>query len=147
MGLKLKIIINPSSGRETARLNIEDMLAYLVPLGMMERADIFYTSGKGDACAFAANTDASQYDYIIAVGGDGTVNEVVTGMLRGGIKLPLAIYTSGTVNDFATINKLPTGPSDFARMLMKPCMQKVDCGKAGDNYFLNVLAADRKSVV
>ena len=141
MGLKLKIIMNPSSGRETARLNVEDMLAYLVSLGMMERADIYYTSGKNDATRFAAATDPSEYDYLIAVGGDGTVNEVVTGMLNAGVDIPLAIYTSGTVNDFATINRLPTSPSEFARMLMNPSKLKVDCGKAGDSFFLNVLAA------
>lgn len=141
MGLRLKIIINPSSGRETARLNVEDMLAYLVSLGKMERADIYYTSGKDDAARFAADTDPEEYDYLVAVGGDGTVNEVITGMLNGGVELPLAIYTSGTVNDFATINRLPTSPSDFARMLMNPEFRKVDCGKAGNFYFLNVLAA------
>ena len=140
MGLKLKIIINPSSGRESARVNIEDMLAYLVSQKMLERADIYYTAGRFDAMNFAKNTNVSEYDYIIAVGGDGTVNEVLTGMQIGKIDLPLAIYTSGTVNDFATINNLPSIPSDFARMLMNPEFKRVDCGKAGDSYFLNVLA-------
>ncbi|MCQ2532161.1 MAG: diacylglycerol kinase family lipid kinase [Saccharofermentans sp.] len=140
MGLKLKIIINPSSGRESARVNIEDMLAYLVSQKKLERADIYYTAGRFDAVNFAKNTDVTQYDYLIAVGGDGTVNEVLTGMQLGGIDIPLAIYTSGTVNDFASINQLPSIPSDFARMLMNPQFKRVDCGKAGDSYFLNVLA-------
>lgn len=140
MALKLKIIMNPSSGRETARINIEDTLAYLASLKMLERADIFYTSQRYDAVRFAENTDTSEYDYVIAVGGDGTVNEVVTGLMRGNIDIPLAIYTSGTVNDFATINNLPSQPSDFARMLMNPTYKKVDCGKVNESYFLNVLA-------
>lgn len=140
MGLKLKIIINPSSGRETARVNIEDMLSYLVSQKKLERADIYYTAAQYDAVNYAKNTNADEYDYIIAVGGDGTVNEVLTGMQLGGINLPLAIYTSGTVNDFASINNLPSIPSDFARMLMNPQFKMVDCGKAGDSYFLNVLA-------
>lgn len=140
MGLKLKIIINPSSGREAARVNIEDMLAYLVSQKKLERADIYYTAGRFDAMNYAKNTNVEEYDYIIAVGGDGTVNEVLSGMQIGNIDLPLAIYTSGTVNDFATINQLPSIPSDFARMLMNPKFKRVDCGKAGDSYFLNVLA-------
>ncbi|MBR2295182.1 MAG: YegS/Rv2252/BmrU family lipid kinase [Clostridiales bacterium] len=138
--LRLKIIINPSSGRETARVNIEDMLAYLVSFSALERADIFYTGKRFDAVNFAAKTDPSEYDYIIAVGGDGTVNEVITGLMTADIKIPLAIYTSGTVNDFATINELPSSPSDFARMLMDPKLIKVDCGKVNGKYFLNVLA-------
>ncbi|MBQ4270189.1 MAG: diacylglycerol kinase family lipid kinase [Clostridiales bacterium] len=140
MALRLKIIMNPSSGRETARVNIEDMLAYLVSFSALERADIYYTTKRFDAVKFAASTDPSEYDYLIAVGGDGTVNEVVTGLMEGKVDIPLAIYTSGTVNDFATINDLPSRPSDFARMLISPDLVKVDCGKVNGKYFLNVLA-------
>lgn len=140
MALKLKIIINPSSGRETARINIEDMLSYLVTQGALERADLYYTAKRYDAEKFAKETPAGVYDYIIGVGGDGTVNEVVTGLIKSGIDIPLGIYTSGTVNDFATINKLPNTPSDFARMLISPKIKKVDCGKCNDRYFLNVVA-------
>jgi len=140
MALRLKIIMNPSSGRETARVNIEDMLAYLLSFSALERADIYYTTKRFDAVKFAASTDPSEYDYLIAVGGDGTVNEVVTGLMEGKVDIPLAIYTSGTVNDFATINELPSRPSDFARMLISPNLVKVDCGKVNGKYFLNVLA-------
>ena len=141
MGLRLKIIANPSSGRETAKNNIEDMLSYLVTQGEVTRADIYYTAKKYDARDFAASTDPKEYDYLIAAGGDGTVNEVVTGLCSKGIDIPLAIYTSGTVNDFATTIGMPQSPSDFARMLMNPSFKRVDCGKCGDgSYFLNVAA-------
>ena len=140
MGLKLRIIINPSSGRETSLKDLDNILLYLSETGNLTRSDICYTSGKNDAMNFARKTVTSKYDAIVALGGDGTVNEVVTGMMRGGVDLPLAIYTSGTVNDFATINNLPQVPSDFARMLAKPSYINVDCGKANDDYFLNVVA-------
>ena len=140
MGLRLRIIINPSSGRETSLKDLDNILLYLSETGNLTRSDICYTSGKNDAMNFARKTVPSKYDAIVALGGDGTVNEVVTGMMRGGINLPLAIYTSGTVNDFATINNLPQAPSDFARMLAKPTYINVDCGKANDDYFLNVVA-------
>ena len=140
MGLKLKIIVNPSSGRERARINVEDTISYLASQKVLERADICYTSKQYDATEFAMNVRQEEYDILMAVGGDGTVNEVVTGMQRGNIKLPLAIYTSGTVNDFATSLKLPSEPSDFARMLMNHHKINVDCGRVNDRYFLNVLA-------
>ncbi len=140
MGLRLKIIMNPSSGRELARNNVEDTIAYLASQKVLERADISYTAGPFDATRYAMSIRQEEYDMVIAVGGDGTVNEVVTGMIRGNIKLPLAIYTSGTVNDFATQLKLPSVPSDFARMLMNHKLINVDCGKVNDRYFLNVLA-------
>ena len=140
MGLRLKIIINPSSGRETALSDLDNVLMYLSGSGNLSRSDICYTAGRYDAMNFAMNTDPSEYDAIVALGGDGTVNEVVTGMMKGGIDLPLAIYTCGTVNDFATINKLPLEASDFARMLLNPSYIKVDCGKVNEDYFLNVVA-------
>ena len=141
MGLRLKIILNPSSGRETARSNIENVLSYLAMKGSIERADINYTAKRFDAMNFAIDTDPEEYDMLIAAGGDGTINEVVTGLMRSEIDIPLAIYNSGTINDFATINRLPSAPQDFARMLEDPELVRVDCGKAGDSYFMNVLAA------
>ena len=147
MGLRLKIIMNPSSGRELARANVEDTIAYLTTQRAIERADISYTAGPFDATRYAMNIKADEYDIVMAVGGDGTVNEVVTGMLRGNIDLPLAIYTSGTVNDFASFMKLPSEPSDFARMLMAHKTVTVDCGKVNDRYFLNVLAGGLLSAV
>ena len=147
MGLRLKIIMNPSSGRELARANVEDTIAYLTSQKALERADISYTSGPFDATRFAMNIRQEEYDIVMAVGGDGTVNEVVTGMMKGNIDLPLAIYTSGTVNDFASFNKLPSEPADFARMLMAHKTVKVDCGKVNDRYFLNVLAGGLLSAV
>jgi diacylglycerol kinase (ATP) len=117
------------------------MLMHLSGSGNLSRSDICYTSGRFDATNFAMETKADEYDAIVAIGGDGTVNEVITGMMRGGVDLPLAIYTSGTVNDFATINELPNNASDFARMLSNPTYVTADCGKANDDYFLNVVAA------
>ena len=140
MGLRLKVILNPSSGRETARTNIEDVLALLSMRGEIDRADIYYTHARYDAEKYAEKTDPSDYDCIVAAGGDGTVNEVITGIMRAGIDTPVAICTSGTVNDFATINRLPQTPGEFSRMLLDMNTRKVDCGRAGDTYFLNVLA-------
>ena len=140
MGLRLRIIINPSSGRETSLTDLDSILMYLSGTGSLTRSDICYTSGRFDAMNFARDTKADEYDAIIAMGGDGTVNEVITGMMRGSVNLPLAIYTCGTVNDFATINSIPQAPSDFARMLLNPSYVNVDCGKVNDSYFLNVVA-------
>ena len=127
MGLRLKIIVNPSSGRERAKSNVEDILAYLSSINQLERADICYTAAKHDATRFARTINPEEYDCVIAVGGDGTVNEVVTGIMQEGIDIPLAIYTSGTVND-------------LARMLLRKKTSRIDCGKVGDYYFMNVLA-------
>jgi len=108
--------------------------------GEIDRADINYTHARFDAQHFAEETVPSDYDCIVVAGGDGTVNEVITGMMNAGLDIPVAIYTSGTVNDFAMINNLPQTPAEFTRMLLDLNTKKVDCGRAGDKYFLNVLA-------
>ena len=138
--LRIKVILNPSSGRETAGSKIDDILAYLSGRSALERADTFYTAARFDATRYAMETNADDYDLILAAGGDGTVNEVISGMMKGNIDLPLAIYSSGTMNDFAATTAQPREPSEFGRMLMNRCIKKVDCGKAGDMYFLNVIA-------
>ena len=138
--IKLKIIFNPSSGRQANALVIGDILHYLSEADAVERADISYTGKKDDAKNFAASLKPGEYDAVIAVGGDGTINEVVSGLMEGGSKTPLAILSGGTVNDFATALNLPTNPSAFARMLMDGEKMQVDVGQAGDSYFLNVLA-------
>ena len=138
--LRIKIIFNPSSGRQANALVVGDILHYLSESDAIERADISYTGAKNDAKRFAGELKPGEFDMVIAVGGDGTINEVVSGLMEGGSKTPLAILSGGTVNDFATALNLPTNPSAFARMLIDGNKMDVDVGKAGDAYFLNVLA-------
>lgn len=147
MGLRLKIIVNPSSGRELARLNIEDMISYLVSRNALTRADISYTSGSNDAVKFAREINPEEYDILVVAGGDGTVNEVITGIMSAKINIPIAVYTCGTVNDFSVSIGMPTQPSDFASMLMNPRYIKCDCGKINDSFFLNVAAGGLLSEV
>ena len=132
--LKIKIIFNPSSGRQANGLVVGDILHYLSEADAIERADVFYTATKDDAKNCAASLKPGEFDMVIAVGGDGTINEVVSGLMVGGSKTPLAILSGGTVNDFATALNLPTNPSAFARMLMDGNRMKVDVGQAGDYY-------------
>lgn len=138
--LRIKIIINPSAGRQSVRQPICDILGHLTDEGSLIRADHFYTHKAGDAVMYAKDTDPNEYDCIIAAGGDGTVHEVVNGLLKGKVDLPLAILPSGTVNDLAGILDIPTEPFSYAKMLQNFLIRKVDVGLAGDRYFMNVAA-------
>jgi len=140
MDLKIKIIINPSSGRQTIRQTVDDIVGYLVEARELYRADFCYTRTKDDAQNFAAEIKEGEYDLVMAVGGDGTINEVVNGLMMSGTNTPLAILPAGTVNDFATFLDIPADPYSYARMIMKFNKMSVDVGKAGSRYFLNVAA-------
>jgi diacylglycerol kinase family enzyme len=82
-------------------------------LGSELKIDLAETDGRGHAADLAAQARADQFDLVIAVGGDGTVNEVVTGLLRDGVgpDTPrLAVVPGGNANVFARALGLPSEP-------------------------------------
>jgi diacylglycerol kinase family enzyme len=82
-------------------------------LGSELKIDVAETDSRGHAADLAAQARADQFDLVIAVGGDGTVNEVVTGLLREGVgpDTPrLAVVPGGNANVFARALGLPSEP-------------------------------------
>ena len=116
-------------------------MANLVLNQITSHIDVFYTQKKNDAKNRAAQLKPGEYDYVVSVGGDGTLNEVTNGLILSGSNTPLAIISAGTVNDFATYMKLPQTAEDFCRMIEEFQTKKVDIGKVNNEYFINVLAA------
>ncbi|MDD4095644.1 MAG: diacylglycerol kinase family lipid kinase [Oscillospiraceae bacterium] len=138
--LRIKIITNPLSGRQTNLQLVNDILAHLSDAQALLRADIFYVGEGHHGSDIAQDTPPDTYDLILSVGGDGTAHGVVNGMMNGNIHTPLAIYGGGTVNDYATAMGLPSDPLSFSQMLIDGNTTDVDIGRAGDRFFLNVLA-------
>lgn len=133
---KIKIIANPSSGREGA---VEIINKLLVPFASKGTSILLnFTQEAGDARKFAATDDGE--DCIISMGGDGTVNEVVSGIYDAKRDTPLAIYPAGTVNDFAEAMGIPKDPYDFYTMVVYGKKSAVDIGLCGDSAFINVCA-------
>ena len=133
---KIKIIANPSSGREGAVEIINKLLAPFASKGTSILLN--FTQKAGDARVFAATDDGE--DCIISMGGDGTVNEVVSGIYDAKRDTPLAIYPAGTVNDFAESMGIPKDPYDFYTMVVYGKKSAVDIGVCGDSAFINVCA-------
>lgn len=138
--MRARVIINPSSGRQIFQKNAERIVELLLADGTFQQADIIKTAGGGDAYKAARYFQPWQYDLIFAVGGDGTVNEVVNGLMAGQHQTPLAILPAGTVNDFAYALHLPREVADVCQMIKRCNTVKIDVGKAGSQYFLNVAA-------
>lgn len=133
---KIKIIANPSSGREGA---VEIINKLMVPFASKGTSILLnFTQEAGDARKFAATDDGE--DCIISMGGDGTVNEVVSGLYDAKRDTPLAIYPAGTVNDFAESMGIPKDPYDFYTMVVYGKKSAVDIGLCGDSAFINVCA-------
>ncbi|MDF2949822.1 MAG: dagK [Sedimentibacter sp.] len=132
------VIYNPTSGKELAGQKI-----FHVSETIMELEDIeftFYaTKKKGDGEEAAKRGCAEGYDLIISCGGDGTVHEIVNGIMKSSCKTKLAIMPAGTVNDFASQLKMPKAYANFASLLMKQSFKTIDVGKINDDYFVNVV--------
>lgn len=135
---RVKFIINPSSGRQLMEKKIDQLCKMLLDNGYV--VGKFFTEQKYDAMMEAKRTCSGDFDFIIACGGDGTVNEVVKGIMISDRKLPLAILASGTVNDFANYLNIPKNTNDFFDMIVNEDIVQVDVGKVNDNYFANVAA-------
>lgn len=129
---KYKFIVNPAAGRGNAiRLlpKLEERL---------KRSDIEFeilvTSGRGDAVKLA-HKSARETGVIVAVGGDGTVNEVVKGMY--GSKAILGIIPVGSGNDFVKPLGIPADLDQSLDIVFKGEHRTVDLGSINDDIFVN----------
>lgn len=140
--MKGLFIINPSSGRQNFKENLTQIAGKLIMDRIVPTIDVFYTKKKNDARDKAASLKKGEYDFVVSVGGDGTLNEVVNGLITSESDIPLAIISSGTVNDFATYLKLPgaSNVEEFCKMIQNFQLKEVDAGKINDEYFINVVA-------
>lgn len=135
---KVKMVINPSSGRQTVESRIDYLCKLLLDDGYI--LGKYFTEKKDDAMIETMKTCEEDWDIIVVSGGDGTVNEVAKGIAQSKNKVPVAILSSGTVNDFANYMNIPTRISDFYNMIKREHVIDIDLGKIGDNYFVNVAA-------
>lgn len=139
--MKGLFIINPSSGKQNIESTLKEIMSTMILDQITPQIDVFYTKKKDDAKNKAAALKPGEYDYVVSVGGDGTLNEVTNGLILSKSNIPLAIISAGTVNDFATYMKLPQNAEDFCKMIKEFQTKKVDVGKVNNEYFINVLAA------
>lgn len=137
---KCLIIINPSSGKHILQNKLDKIIGQLVLRNIVDKFDIFYTEKKNDAYEKAKNADETQYDFMMSVGGDGTLNEVISGMADSHKKIPLCILAAGTVNDFANYLGIPTSVNKIVDMIEDFYVIPSDVGKLNDSYFINVAA-------
>ncbi len=123
-------------------------------LSKLFQVDVFETRTKHDAIGLASKAVDKYYDVVIAAGGDGTLNQVLNGMLRGregNSKLPLiAVLPIGSGNDFARTLKITTDVQALIDKLVSLKYCNVDVGKiqyqseeqkTEFSYFVNVVDA------
>jgi diacylglycerol kinase (ATP) len=136
--MKAMIILNPSSGKEKATDYAEKIEETL--RNQYDDIEIRRTEKEGDATAFATEACIALYDAVIAMGGDGTINEAINGLAEQAHRPALGIIPLGTVNDFARALNIPLDPYEAISILDDQNLQPVDIGKINEEYFANVIA-------
>ncbi|HEU0207474.1 MAG TPA: lipid kinase YegS [Candidatus Udaeobacter sp.] len=129
---KVQVIVN---GKVAANDGLGSAIRHQQAAG--HRIEVRVTHEKGDARQFVAQ--AGEVDLVIAAGGDGTLNEVVHGlMVLPKIARPiLGIIPLGTANDFAAGCGIPPGPEQAVALCMQGQETPIDVGKANEHWFLN----------
>jgi diacylglycerol kinase family enzyme len=133
------VVANPRATSTTARQR--DVLVHA--LSADAKLEIEETANRGHAAALACRAMRDGVDVVIALGGDGTVNEVVNGLLTDGVHpdLPaLGVVPGGSTNVFARALGLPNDPFEATSMLIDAMAtwrtQRIGLGRADDRYFL-----------
>ena len=129
-----KFIINPmaANGRNAKISTIIQELCVREGIDF----DIELTKKQNDGIDISRRA-SGKFEYIVAVGGDGTINEVVNGMIGGTSKL--GIIPAGSGNDFINSLNIPGSFIQAFQCLIKNDCCRIDLGKVNDQYFINGL--------
>ncbi len=137
---RVHVIFNPLSGRGRLSHDIEDLILGLVRQGYC--VSLFETDGPEEAMHEAQERAEKQdVDLLISFGGDGTLREVINGLMRAPEPLPVCPFGGGTANDFASYLGIPKEVRDFLRVFPNFSLHWLDLGESTGQYFINVLAA------
>lgn len=132
---KLLFIMNPFSGQKKANKVLPEILMLFSQAGYDIRTAM--TTGPGAATRYAAEWGAES-DLVVCCGGDGTLNETITGLLMSGVDTPVGYIPSGTTNDFASSLKLSHNPIQAAKDILEGEAVPYDAGQFGHRYFAYV---------
>ena len=132
---KLLMIVNPRAGKSKSRGPLFDAAAVLSQAGYL--LSVHMTAAPGDA-AETARREGGRYDLVVAVGGDGTLNEVASGLVR--LRRPplLGYLPQGSTNDFAASLRVSGDPAEAAAAIARNVPRQLDVGFWNGRSFLYV---------
>ena len=129
---KLLFVMNPYAGTRRANKYLPEIISTFNRAGY--EVNTYMTAGPGDGAQMVQRR-AADMDLVVCAGGDGTFNETVSGILRGGADIPIGYIPCGSTNDFAASLGLPTDILQAARHIVEGEPVRYDVGRFGDRYF------------
>lgn len=132
---KLLFIVNNRAGKTRSRSPLYDAIACFSRSGYL--VSVHETQGPGDATQ-TVHDHGAQFDLIVCAGGDGTLNETITGLMTLEERPPLGYLPNGSTNDFAASLHIPANLVEAALIASDGTPTPLDIGIHNDRYFAYV---------
>ena len=126
------MIMNPVSGKLSLIKHYKEIVQIFQDAGY--NLDVRCTTGKGSAQEIIKD-NAKNNDLIICCGGDGTLNDIINGLMMYNISMPIGYIPCGTTNDFASSLSISKNMVTAAQDIVSGKTHQVDVGKFGSTYF------------
>jgi len=134
---RVLFIYNPKAGKAGIVNCLSDIVCAISSAGY--EITIYPTKSQGDGLAKARQC-VGDYDRIICSGGDGTLDEIVTGVMESGKSLPIGYIPAGSTNDFGRSINIPRDMKKAAEVSVADNFFRSDIGRFNDSYFVYVAA-------
>lgn len=133
----MMFIYNPKAGKAQIRNHLVDILDVFVKEGY--EVTVYPTQARGDAIK-KTRRKKDKYDIVVCSGGDGTLDEVFTGMMQCKKKVPIGYLPAGSTNDFALSLNIPKNMVQAAETVVDGETYAVDVGMFNDDVFVYIAA-------
>jgi len=130
------MIYNPYSGKQTFSNQLDETLGKFKAAGY--KVDLFVTNHPGQATELSREACQKRYELLLIVGGDGTFNECVNGMMDFEYRPRIGYIPAGTCCDIGMTLGLTKKPSRAVDIILNDTPVKMDVVKSNDRYFCYV---------
>ena len=130
---KLLIIVNPNAGKGKMKTQMLDVCEVFSNGGY--DVTVYPTKCRNDATTRAAQIKQGEFDVVVVSGGDGTLNEVITGIMQTGINITLGYIPAGTLNEWSSGLGISRDIKKAAQDIVDGEVVALDIGQFGEKYF------------
>lgn len=134
---KMLFVVNPKAGKAQIKNRIMQILDLFAKAGY--EVTVHVTQSREDAMRRIRDRE-EEYDLLVCSGGDGTLNEVVSGMVKSGNALPIGYIPAGSTNDFANSLRIPKNMLKAAQVVVEGERFACDIGSFNRDIFVYVAA-------
>lgn len=137
MEKKMLFVFNPHAGKAKIKPKLSDIIDEFVKAGYWVTA--YTTQAVADAKR-VVKEHAAEYDMVACSGGDGTLNEVVNGLIESGVHIPIGYIPTGSTNDYGRSLGISKNMLEAARVAVNGTIFESDLGMMNDKSFVYVAA-------